>query len=183
MEKNLDKKNNRNTENMLEAHDTENQELSKEEMKDAVLMNENDIIKGMISAADYRSDKELQQPILIKRNGNVLFSFRIRPLSDEELDFCREKATKYVRNKKMAGMKLPEDTDMVKFRNLKIYNATIEEDKKKTWENQKVKDALHLREPLEIIEKCLLPGEKNDITEAIDKISGFTDDMDEVVKN
>lgn len=162
--------------------DTET-ELTEEEMQEAVLMNENDIIKGMISAADYKSDKQLQKPVVIKRNGKILFSFRIRPLSDEELEYCKDKATKYVRNKKMGNIRIPEDTDMVKFRNLKIYAATVEEDRAKTWDNRKIQDALCTPNYLDVIEQCLMPGEKDDIIEAIDNISGFEDGMTEVVKN
>lgn len=169
---------------MIDATDSssETEEMTKEELKCAVLMDEADIIKGMIEAGNYKRDESAHQMISIKRGGKILFQFRIRPLSDKEIDHCREKCTVYKRNKKMGGMRFPEDTDSVKFRNMKIFAATVDEDKAKTWKNKQVQDAFNVVDPLDVIEQCLTAGEKDDIIDIIDEISGY-DGMEEVVKN
>ena len=86
-------------------------------------------------------------------------------------------------------MKMPEDTDSVKYRDMLIYEATIPEDREKLWDNKKVWDAmrnngLQIMNGLDVIEYSLIAGEKEKIVEQIDRISGFEDDsLEEVTKN
>jgi len=92
-----------------------------------------------------------------------------------------------VRNKQL-GMKLPEDTDRVKYQSAIIYEATVDEDRRNLWDNRKVWDALNAKEDrimngLDVIEYCLKAGEKDKILEAIDKLSGYETDLEEVAKN
>ena len=62
------------------------------------------------------------------RNGKLAFAFSIRPLGSEEYDKCRKKFTKYVRNKQL-GIKMPEDTDRIKYQSAIIHKATIAEER------------------------------------------------------
>ena len=132
-------------------------ETTEEENKTLIRMNEDDFIQGLISAADYAKDDT--QRIEIARNGKVLFAFEIRPLSEEEYNKCKKKHTKYVRNKQF-GMKLPEETNTVKFRDALIYTATVEADREKLWDNKKVWESLRAKEGPEAIIP-LVPGRRN----------------------
>lgn len=160
-------------------------ETTEEENKTLIRMNEDDFIQGLISAADYAKD-DIQR-IEIARNGKVLFAFEIRPLSEEEYNKCKKKHTKYVRNKQF-GMKLPEETNAVKFRDALIYTATVEADREKLWDNKKVWESLRAKDlqimnGLDVIEYCLKAGEKDKIIECIDSLSGFEENIEEVAKN
>ena len=110
-------------------------ELTEEENKGQLRTYENDILKGLLAAANYETEEENIHPIEIARNGVVLFTFHIRPLSEEEYQKCKDKNTKYVRNKQL-GIKFPENTDSVRYRSALIYQATIKEDREKIWDNK-----------------------------------------------
>ncbi len=160
-------------------------ELNEEETKQQIRIYEEDFIQGLIDAAGYT--KEDTQHIEIARGGKLYFAFDIRPLSEDEYDRCKKKHTKYVRNKQF-GMKLPEETNSVKYRDALIYTATIEEDQKKLWDNKKVWESLRdkglqIMNGLDVIEYCLKAGEKDKILECIDALSGYETDLEEVAKN
>lgn len=160
-------------------------ETDGEDTKALLRANEEDFIQGLIDAAQFASEET--QRIEIIREGRLFFAFNIRPLSSEEYEKCKKKYTKYVRNKQL-GMKLPEDTDRIKYQSAIIYEATVDEDKGKLWDNRKVWDALNARKDrimngLDVIEYSLKAGEKDKILEAIDKLSGYDDNLEEVAKN
>lgn len=161
-------------------------ETDEENTNALVRTNEEDFIQGLISAAEFPSNET--QRIEIIRDGRLLFAFRIRPLSAEEYEKCKKKHTKFVRNKQL-GMKMPEDTNKVKYQSEIIYTATVDEDKAKLWDNRKVWDAINAKKDrvlngLDVIECSLKAGEKDKVLEAIDKLSGYDDaNLEEVAKN
>lgn len=160
-------------------------ETDEEETKNLIRANEEDFIQGLIDAAGFASDEK--QKIEIIREDRLFFAFYIRPLGSEEYDKCRKKHTKYVRNKQL-GMKMPEDTDRVKYQSAIIYQATMEEDREKLWDNRKVWNTLNnkgfqIMNGLDVIEYTLKAGEKDKILEAIDKLSGYEENLEEVAKN
>ena len=116
----------------------EEREFTEEQTKTQLRMFEGDFIKGLIAAADYKTEET--QRIEIIRNGVLFFAFNIRALGEEEYNKCKTKHTKYVRNKQL-GIKLPEDTNTVKYRSAIIYEATAKEDRDKLWDNKSVWDA------------------------------------------
>ena len=139
----------------------------------------------MIDASEFSTEET--QRIEIVREGRLYFAFRIRPLSSEEYDKCRRRHTKYVRNKNF-GMKMPQDTDRIKYQSDLIYQATVEEDREKLWDNRKVWNALNAKKDriingLDVVECVLKAGEKDKVLEAIDKLSGFEENLEEEVKN
>lgn len=165
----------------VEEKDFPKQE-TQEQMKEIIRTHEEDFIQGLIDAAQFANDET--QRIEIVRDGKLYFAFNIRPLSSEEYDKCRKKHTKYVRNRQL-GMKMPEDTNRVKYQSAIIYQATTEEDRAKLWDNRKVWDALnakydHIMNGLDVIEATLKAGEKDKILEAIDKLSGYDNDLEEI---
>ena len=160
-------------------------ETSEEEIKNIIRANEEDFIQGLIAAADFASEEK--QRIEIIRKGRLYFAFNIRPLGSEEYDKCRKKHTKYVRNRQL-GMKMPEDTNRIKYQSAIIYQATVKEDRENLWDNRKVWDTLNnkgfqIMNGLDVIEYTLKAGEKDKILEAIDKLSGYENDLEEVAKN
>lgn len=171
-----------------ETEQTEVREYETNEEDTRVLMraNEEDFIQGLIDAAEFGSEET--QRIEIVREGRLYFAFNIRPLNSKEYEKCRKKHTKYVRNKQL-GMKMPEDTDRIKYQSAIIYEATVDEDKEKLWDNRRVWNAINAKKDrimngLDVIEYTLKAGEKDRILEAIDKLSGYNpNNLEEVAKN
>lgn len=156
-------------------------ETSVEDTRTLIRVNEEDFIQGLIDAAEFTSEET--QRIEIVRDGRLFFAFSIRPLSSEEYEKCRRKHTKYVRNRQL-GMKMPEDTDKIKYQSALIYQATTEEDRAKLWDNRKIWDTLNAKKDrimngLDVIECTLKAGEKDRILEAIDRLSGYDANLEE----
>ena len=143
------------------------------------------LAQGMLEAAKFQVTNF--KNIEIARGGQVFFAFRIRPLTEKEYEWCKEKSTKYVRNKQL-GMKLPESSNNVKYRALLIYRATDAEDRKQTWDNHQLWDALlkqgfDIATGTDVIDAVLMPGEKAAVVAEIDKLSGFQNENLEVVED
>lgn len=150
-------------------------EFTEEQNKAQIRMFEGDIIQGLLAAAEYKTEET--KIIELVRNRVLYFSFKIRALGEEDYNKCKTKNTKYVRNKQL-GIKLPEDTNMVKYRSAIIYEATVKEDREKLWDNKKIWSALNekgieVMNGLDVIEYTLKSGEKDRIIEEIDKLSGY----------
>lgn len=174
-----------NGKNEPERENVEEREFTKEQDANQLRVNEEDFLQGLIDAAGYAEDEK--QRIEIARGGKLLFAFSIRPLSESEYNDCKKKHTKYVRNRSL-GVKMPEDTDSVKYRAALIYKATINEDKEKLWDNKKIWEALRdkgmqIVSPLDVIDYSLKAGEKDEVIDCIDKLSGYNDNLEEVTKN
>lgn len=154
------------------------EKLSKED----ILMNESDILRGLIEAGQEKDDESTYERIQIRRNGVLKFEFRIRPLSEEESLSCREHATKYAPRKK-GQPKREIETNTAKFRSWLIYAATVNEDRAKTWDNKKAQEALGVLQGVDMIDAVLLSGEKDRVIDRINEISGYGDDVEETAKN
>lgn len=168
-----------------ETTNVQDQDFTKEETKGQILTREEDFIQGLIEATEFANEEK--QRVEIVRNGKLFFAFNIRPLGAEEYERCRKKHTKYVRNRQL-GMKMPDDTDRVRYQSALIYTATVEEDRAKLWDNKNVWNTLRDREfqvmnGLDVIEFALKAGEKDKIIEAIDALSGYEASSIEEIEN
>lgn len=169
-----------------EEAEVEEREFTPEQDANQLKVNEEDFLQGLIEAAGYMTEET--QRIEIVRNGRVMFDFGIHPLSESDYTNCKKKHTKYVRNRNL-GVKMPEDTDNVKYRADLIYKATVAEDRKKLWDNKTVWESLRSKglqivSPLDVIEYSLKAGEKDRVIECIDRLSGYNDNnLEEVIKN
>lgn len=157
-------------------------EMDTETNKNVIRTYEDDILGGLLAAANFQNDEDEIVPVEIARNGITLIKFRIRPLSEEEYVKCKNRYTKYIRNKQI-GIKIPEDTDTAMYRNAIIYQATVEEDRAKVWDNKDAWKKLDVLSGTELIGKVLKAGEKDMICDKIDEISGYNSMQEEVAKN
>lgn len=147
-----------------------------------ILMDENAILQGMIEAGREREDSSTWETIEVRRAGKLYFRFRIRPITEEESVNCHKQATKYAPRKR--GQPVREiETNGAKFRSWVIYSATVDEDRKKVWDNKKVMDHYGVLQGVDLIDICLLPGEKDRIIDRINDISGYGDDLEDTAKN
>ncbi len=85
--------------------------------------------------------------------------------------------------KNLGGVKVAEDTGVTRFRSLLIYRATVEEDRKKLWNNKEAWRSMNVVNGPDLIDKVLKAGEKKAIIDKIDEISGYNDETDEIIKN
>ena len=148
-----------------------------------VLMDEDTLLKGILEASKFKTDTENQKLIQIRRKGKLLFQFHVRPLEEDEVQTCRKQATKFMANPQNRHLKMEVDVDYVKLRSLKIYTATVENDRAKTWDNPALKDKLNAITGADVIDKVLMAGEKDEICDAIDDISGYNTSLEAAAKN
>ena len=150
-----------------------------------ILMNERDLLQGLIEAGKQKDSPTSYEKIQIRRNGKLYFEFRIRPVSEEESQRCHRYATKYAPRRK-GQPEVELTTDAAKFRSWLIYTATINEDRKKLWDNKKAQEQFNVLTGVEVIDQVLLSGEKDRILDRINEISGYGEDDitdDELAKN
>lgn len=150
-----------------EVQDKKITEMDKEE----ILEKEYDFLDGLLKAANY---KEESKKIQVKRNGEMLFEFRVRPLGEDEIQDCRKRATKMLPNPNGRHFgKIEGDIDIVALRGYKILTATVDEDREKIWNNPALKQKLNCLSALDVIDEVLMAGEKDWICDVIDDISGY----------
>lgn len=140
-----------------------------------------DIMEGFLKAAEMV--ETATKKIEIKRNGKLLLRFRVRAVTGPDMRRAQKAATSYIPNPKMKKLKVESDRDPVIYESYLIYIATVEEDKKKYWDNQKLKEKFDVMQGYELIDKVLLPGEKDAVLDQINILSGYNiDDGEEEEK-
>ena len=141
--------------------------------KEEVLSSEDMLLRGLMEAGNFKNDEAYRRKIEIKRGDRTLFSFTVRPLDEEEEIRCFRSATPQLPNPNGKHWpKIDGKTDTAKMRSLKIYTATIDEDKKLIWDNPAFKQKLGVITATEMIDKCLRTGDKDAVLAIIDEISG-----------
>ena len=159
-------------------------EMTTEMTQDEILMNEDQLLAGLLDAAAYKDDMKRSKKVQIKRDGKVLFEFRVHPLSEEDNNDIRKKCTRYAPDPRGARYgRVEVDVDFVRMRSRKIYEATVEEDQRKLWDNRQVQQKLDCMLPEEVVEKVLMAGEKDAIVDLIDKLSGYGESLEDYAKN
>ena len=96
----------------------------------------------------------------------------------------RKASAKYARNP--AGKNLPKietEVNWPQFKSRKIYEATIDEDREKIWDNPAIKKKFDLFEGWEAVDILLPGGWKNAVSDAIDQLSGYDVDLTDYAKN
>lgn len=140
-----------------------------------------DIMEGFLKAAEMV--ESATKKIEIKRNGKLLLRFRVRAVTGPDMRRAQKAATSYIPNPKMKKLKVESDRDPVIYESYLIYLATVEEDKKKYWDNQKLKEKFDVMQGYELIDKVLLPGEKDAVLDQINILSGYNIDDGEEEEN
>ncbi|MEK4025782.1 phage tail assembly chaperone [Sporosarcina sp. FSL W7-1283] len=149
--------------------------------QDELLAVEGDVLRGLLSM--YEDIQEDVTEIEIVRNGQKYISFNIRGLSEKRYNDLQDMATKFKNAKNLGGVKVAEETNVTKFRSLLIYHATVEEDRKKIWNNKEAWKALNVLNGPDLIDKVLKAGEKSAVIDKIDEISGYGTESSDLIKN
>lgn len=167
---------------MSKVNDNYDSPVTQEEINEEIAFNEDDLLRAL---TDSNIHEELTKTIEINFGSKFKFSFRIRPVSEKEWDKCRERHTKYQKNRRLGGMRLPESTDTTGYHSELIYTATVKEDREKLWDNKRLWKAANALTGTDMVDKLIpFAGKKQAIIEQIEEISGYgDDDYDETVKN
>jgi len=165
------------------TEDFETQEEMEETTPEELLFSEDELLKALTGEEHLATTETIDVKF-----GSANFQFRIRPLTEREWSNCRERCTKYKRNRRLGGMKMPEDTDTVGYHTLLIYTATVEEDRAKLWDNKRFWKATGALTGTDMVDKLIpFAGKKQAIIERIEKLSGYDDESEdeyeETVKN
>lgn len=73
--------------------------------------------------------------------------------------------------------------DAARYRAQLIYEATVEEDRDKIWDNRDAWKNLNVLNGIDLVEVVLKSGEKDEILSKLDEISGYQPTMEDVAKN
>lgn len=149
---------------------------------------EHTLVAALLEAAEYKTNADETTEIKVKKNGKLLFSFHIRPLSQMEIQAAAKKATKQLPNP--AGPKYPTisgERDTTSYHNYLIYAATIDSEKKKIWGNEQIKQRYAIVDDADTVDVLLKAGTKSKVVDAVLQISGFDGedvvDEKEYIKN
>lgn len=147
-----------------------------EEARNELLINEDELLRALTDKDNHADQVETIEVTF----GKTKFAFRIRPLSEKEWDKCREANTKYAKNRRLGGIRMPESTNTTGYHSSLIYTATVAEDRAKLWDNQKLWAAVNAVTGTDMVDKLIIQaGKKQSIVDRIEKLSGFDDDDDE----
>lgn len=140
---------------------------------------ERDLVTSLLEAAEFKTSEDNITEAEIKRNGKVLFSVRLHPISEPDARFARKKATTFMpnpNNKKLPPIEKEQNGAL--FSSWLIYLATTEEDQQRIWGNPAIMQKYGLMQPVESIDVLLTYGEKQRLADLVGTISGFDEDED-----
>lgn len=168
------------------VEDMDMEEMTQEEQNEVLRGEAEDILEGILAAADNVATKTRE--IVIRRNGKKYFRIVIRPVPESKAKEIKRKCTEFKKNKAY-GITVPGETDAAKYRSMLIHEATV--NKEETWDNKALWKALESRFPVvtgwQTIDQVLLAGEKERVVDEIDTISGYAqeeeEELEETVKN
>lgn len=159
-----------------QAEEQSTEPLAQEALRSAEIS----ILDGMLLAAKER--ESATQVIEIARDGKARFAFRIRAVTEEENEEALETATRYKRDKRLPSP-VPIGEDRYKYRSLLIVKATVAfcekdgageyRDVESMWNDEGLRKQWNLAATHEVVDKVLLPGEKERVVDRISDLSGF----------
>lgn len=148
-----------------------------DKQKDELLQDEQNILQAVLGAA--QNIAETTSEIEVARDGKVFFGFEVKALTNKAYDDAREKATKYKIDKR--GRKVVDDYSTDEAQARLIYAATVDVDREKIWDNKELWQKLNVLTGHQVIPKVLLPGEIAAVCAAIDDLSGFSLEAEDMV--
>jgi hypothetical protein len=158
-----------------------------EAKRDELLAAENTMLRdigGVLEAMETITKYEVFEVV---RDGKKLFSFRVRGLDDEEIEKCRDQATKVVKDRRLGNLAIPRDFNAAKFNSLVIYTATHPDDRKALWDNKALWEKAGVVSGWQVVDKVLRRGEKEAVIQLIERLSGYTEEdggsLEETIKN
>lgn len=154
--------------------------------KEELLASEETILKDISGVLEAMETVTTYETFEVIRDNKKLFSFRVRGLDDEEIEKCRDQATKTVKDRRLGNLAVPRDFNAAKFNSLMIYTATHPEDRKALWDNKTLWEKAGVVTGWQLVDKVLRRAEKDAVIELIEKLSGYdegSETLEETIKN
>lgn len=154
--------------------------------KEELLASEETILKDISGVLEAMETVTTYETFEVIRDNKKLFSFRVRGLDDEEIEKCRDLATKTVKDRRLGNLAVPRDFNAAKFNSLMIYTATHPEDRKALWDNKTLWEKAGVVTGWQLVDKVLRRAEKDAVIELIEKLSGYDEEsetLEETIKN
>jgi hypothetical protein len=154
--------------------------------KEELLASEETILKDISGVLEAMETVTTYETFEVIRDNKKLFSFRVRGLDDEEIEKCRDQATKTVKDRRLGNLAVPRDFNAAKFNSLMIYTATHPEDRKALWDNKTLWGKAGVVTGWQLVDKVLRRAEKDAVIELIEKLSGYdegSETLEETIKN
>lgn len=155
-----------------------------EDKKDTEIVHSNGAIKGgieldaMETLLDVPSRQHIEETVILNRRGKGKMKFKVRAIGGEEYKDIQEQCTQRVRNRRGGGM--TTEFDARKSQRLVVLACVLEPSLK----DKKLMEAYNVPadQPELVVDRALLPGEVDLLSESILDLSGYTDEVLEKVK-
>lgn len=136
-------------------------------------MNEDDILSGLDAVAQVDV-----KTIVVYRGEKRALTFRVQSQGQDVYDNCRDASMKKQKAPQYGGVKLGTDVDRAQFNSMLIFYATVEEDRKRIWENRQAWNKYRVICGWDLIRKVLRAGEMDKAVNCIDDLSGLGDEAE-----
>lgn len=143
--------------------------MSEQEHQELDQQTQEDLLQALLEAAD---TGQQTATVEVARKGKVLFRFKVRALTEREVQECGNFATTWGRHK-ASGLRVREEFDESRFNAAMIHRATVEEDRARLWDDKEIQRHLGVLSGVDVIEKVLLAGEKSGAVDVIERLSGY----------
>lgn len=141
-------------------------------------------LESILTAASFKDNPDYWERINIVRGGKKLLSFRIRPLDEQEVAELRRQCTRFMPNPDGAAYpRIEGEVNLVRLRSMKIYAATVQEDRAALWDMPEAQQRLSVMRGEDMIDCVLMAGEKDAVIERIDALSGYGARLIDDIKN
>ncbi len=146
-----------------------------------ILEQEGNLLSDLLDLAKRKENEVFFRKIeILGQGGQVKATFRLRPLSSEDVEACVKQATKLVKNVKG---KVEKEVNQRLYQSILIFTATVPEDQGVLWGNVELKRALNVLDSFDMVDQLLLAGEKASVLAVIDEMGGFTEEARVTAKN
>lgn len=146
-----------------------------------ILEQEGNLLSDLLDLAQRKENEVFFRKIeILGQGGQVKASFRLRPLSSEDVEQCVKQSTKLTKNLKG---KVEKEVNQRLYQSILIYTATIPEDQARLWGNVELKRTLNVLDSFDMVDRLLLAGEKASVLAVIDEMGGFTEEARTTAKN
>lgn len=148
-----------------------------------VLANEQALLDAIVE----QQTVVIWQPFSVPRiqvptpDGPKALEFRIRGLSQPELDDCERRA-RVPTGQRLPGGRAETKRNDTRYGHLCIVAATHPDDAARLWKSDSMRARLKVADVADVVGKVLLPGEAGRVSTEIAALSGFVPSDDEVGK-
>lgn len=164
-------------------------ELTEEQKNEEIRKAEPDLLARLKQAGKFRDDpKQWKEVPVIRENDEgkpfVLFTFRVRPLSREEAQQVRNDHMPLIKNRQ-TGLSVRDaaNFNQADYECDLIYRATVEEDRKKIWNDRSLWNYYNVLSGPMLVSAILQSGDVYRAIVAINDASGYDMDESKIVKN